>query len=64
MDPLHNVIRSFFEENIYNSDSARVPLATCQSDAAALNAVNPVGTTHTVTATVTDINGNPCYTNR
>jgi hypothetical protein len=61
MDPSGTtVIRSFFEEYIYNSDfcpgaigpPARVTLQP-------LNAVNPVGTTHTVTATVTDINGNP-----
>ena len=56
------VISSFFEQTVYDSDPvaclgaigppARVTLQP-------LNAVNPVGTSHTVTATVTDFIGNP-----
>jgi hypothetical protein len=61
MDPTGKErLQSYFEEYIYYSDTcagaigppARVTLQP-------LNAVNPVGTSHTVTATVTDISGNP-----
>jgi hypothetical protein len=61
MDPSGTtVLDSFFEEYVYDSDTcpgaigppARVTLQP-------LNAVNPVGTSHTVIATVTDFTGNP-----
>jgi len=53
-------VRGFFDEFVYSSNTcvpAVGPPAMVMLQPA--NAVNPVGTSHTVTATVTDANGHP-----
>jgi Bacterial Ig-like domain (group 1) len=56
------VISSYFEQYVYNSQPVACPGAIgppARVTLYPLNAVNPVGTSHTVIATVTDFIGNP-----
>jgi hypothetical protein len=54
------IIQSFIEEYILTSSACAPPVGPpARVMLQPLNAVNPVGTSHTVIATVTDINGNP-----